>query len=264
MNRIRIMGIAAVAAVTVTVGCAFGGGGKEDDPHTPLVNPFIGSWQAGDGVYWVFREDGTGGTGSALSEVGDDYSYLIWYGQGLGTNVKHNTLVTAGGDTNSAASAEIKQYRFAVNSATITLIPQILTLGTNDYYTIQDDTAHPITLTRQGAAVEKPLSLSNDLIGEWHADWDGEHNTDGNTTWSYKFRTDGTARTYHHAMHQFDNGYLLRGKVLVILGEWRFSDTFGYTASTVTPVVNGRFTAQEHHHGALNWDFQHVASAEWK
>jgi hypothetical protein len=260
--------ISCALAIMFTAGCAFGGGAAEgtaEDKHTAAANPFTGSWQGSDGGFYLFREDGTGGiSASNGGQLTEEWSYLFWYGQGRGNLPRNATLVWAGGDTSDAAAATIKQFIFTVSGETITLIPQTLSLGSNDYYTISPRPDEALTLTRAGAGETKPLVLDNPLIGEWHADWNGQDHDGSKPTWSYKFRPDGTVRTYHHGLHQFDNAYLLRGDTLVILGEWRFNDTFGFTASTITRGADGNFTAKEFHHGALDWVFTRVQSAEWK
>jgi hypothetical protein len=238
------------------------------DPHTSLVNPFVGKWQTGS-EYYEFREDGTGGISSNLNgPFSNDFSYFIWYGQGLGNLAKHNSLVTARGDPAelTTANAEIKQYNFTVNSGgTITVTPQTLTgPQSNGTYKVEPDTAAARVYSPVGSAQAKPLNVDNPFIGEWHAVWSGEEHDGSNSTWSYKFRTDNTVRTYHHGLHQFDNGYLIRGQVLVILGEWRFNDNFGYISSTFTIQADDSISINEQDHGGLHWDFTRVDAAEWK
>jgi hypothetical protein len=232
------------------------------------VNPFVGKWQTGDD-YYEYREDGTGGiSANPEGPFGDDFSYFIWYGEGLGNLAKHNSLVTAGGDPTelTTANAEIKQYNFTVNSGgTITVTPQTLTgPQSNGTYKVEADTAAALEYTPVGSAQAKPLNVSNPFIGEWHAVWNGVEHDGSNSTWSYKFRSDNTVRTYHHGLHQFDNGYLLRGNVLVLLGEWRFNDNFGYISSTVTVKDTNSIVTEEKDHGDLRWDFTRVNAAEWK
>ncbi|MDR1909702.1 MAG: hypothetical protein LBQ35_07295 [Spirochaetaceae bacterium] len=237
------------------------------DSYTPQVNPLTGTWRAEDGGYWVFKGDGTGGRAEdETAEPEDTFSYLYWQGRGAGVKPSQglNTLVTAGGDSSDAAAATVKQYIFTQNSnGTVTLTPQNLELQGNDYYRVTPDTAAAFTLTRVSGGAGA-LSLNNPLIGEWHADWNGSEHDGSVPTWSYKFRTDGTVRTYHHGLHQFDNGYLVRNKVLVLLGEWRFDNSLGYTSSTITLGADGNFTAKEFHHGALEWVFRRVDAAVWK
>ncbi|AEF83495.1 hypothetical protein [Leadbettera azotonutricia] len=237
----------------------------KNDSHTFLTNPFIGRWQTGS-EYYEFREDGTGGVSSNLNgPFANDFSYFIWYGQGLGNLPKHNTLITAGGDTTTAGNAEIKQFAFLVNSnGTITCTPQILTPAANGSFTIAPDSAAAAVFNPLGSAANKSFALHNPFIGEWHAAWNGSEHEGSDSTWSYQFRADGTVKTYHHGLHQFENGYLVRGQVLVILGEWRFNDNFGYISSTFTIHDNGNISSDEQDHGGLHWDFTRVDTAEWK
>ncbi|MDR1909701.1 MAG: hypothetical protein LBQ35_07290, partial [Spirochaetaceae bacterium] len=136
----------APVCLLLVAGCAFGSGAGEDN-HTEAANPFIGSWQGSDGGFYLFREDGTGGVGSG-GPLTEEWSYLVWYGQGLGNLPRNATLVWAGGDTSNAAAATIQQFIFTVSGETITITPQTLTLGSNDYYTISPRTDEAITLTR--------------------------------------------------------------------------------------------------------------------
>jgi hypothetical protein len=241
--------------------------GIKVDTHIPPVNPFAGVWQAGND-YYVFKNDGTGGisasnTGTPLA---GEFSYFVWYGQGAGVPGKRNTLITAAGDisTINRDTAVIRQYRFTENSdGTITVIPRTLTgpkaNGTFD----ASDGSTVMTFTRQSgeAAV---LAVDNPFIGEWHAVWNGAEHDGSQNLWSWKFRNDGTVRAYHHGLHQFDNGYLTRGGLLVILGEWRWDDTFGYISSTYTVNADGGIRAVEKDHGEISWDFKSVETAEWK
>jgi hypothetical protein len=263
------LGIILLTALGSTLlGACYSEPEVKPDSHSALVNPFVGKWQAGED-YYEYREDGTGGASSTRDgPFGDEFSYFIWYGEGLGNLAKHNTLVTAGGDAAglTASNAEINQYAFTVNpNGTITVTPQTLTgPQSNGTYKVEPNPAAAQVYTPAGAPQAKPLSVDNPLIGEWHAVWNGVEHDGSNSTWSYKFRTDGTVRTYHHGLHQFDNGYLLRGNILVILGEWRFNDNFGYISSTVTVKDGGSIAADEKDHGELHWDFTRVTTAEWK
>jgi hypothetical protein len=223
------------------------------DPHQTQSNPLIGVWRAEDG-YCHFREDGTGGTaaGPGAPLPADEYSFLFWRGQGLGVAASAgvNHLVTAGGDTSAAAAAEVKRYTVVENGdGSVTLSPQ---------------GGSPLTLTRVSGAGGS-LVLDKPFAGEWHAVWNGAHGNEN--TWSFKFREDGTVRTYHHGMHQFDNAYLVRGNVMALLGEWRFDGSFGLKYMTFNVEDSGHITAQEEPaDGAagLSWDFRRVDAAEWK
>jgi hypothetical protein len=224
------------------------------DPHQTTTNPLTGVWhdEAG-GVYYFFREDGTGGKAADPNASPDDYSFLYWRGQGLGVAASKgvNHLVTIGGDTSSAAGAAVKRYTVTETSGdSIVLTPK----GESS-----------IALTRASGA-GTPLSLNNLFLGEWHALWNGVHGNEN--TWSFKFREDGTVRTYHHGMHQFDNAYLVRDNVMALLGEWRFDGNFDlkYMMFEVETDGGGITAREESADGApgLNWDFRRVDAAEWK
>jgi hypothetical protein len=221
------------------------------DPHQVQNNPLIGVWQDGTtGNYYVFREDGTGGIAAAPNAVPDDYSFLFWQGQGLGVAASAgvNHLVTIGDDTSEADTATVTRYTVVENG---------------DYLTITQEGKAPVTLTRiSGAGL--PLSLNNPFLGEWHALWNGTHGDEN--TWSFKFREDGTVRTYHHGMHQFDNAYLVRGNVMALLGEWRFDGNFDLKYMTFA-VKGEEISAQEMPADGvpgLSWVFKRVSAAEWK
>jgi hypothetical protein len=230
------------------------------DPHETLVNPLVGVWREGNtGSYYFFRQDGTGGTAvspdAAPTAAPDDYSFLFWRGQGLGVAASRgiNHLVTIGGDTSNAASATVRHYTFVENSGgSITVTP------------LAPPGSPPVEWTRAGGSAA-PLSLDNPFLGEWHALWNGAHG-DANT-WSFKFRKDGTVRTYHHGLHQFDNGYLVRGKVMALLGEWRFDGQFDLKYMSFSlQTGNGIGAHEEPADGApgLQWDFERVEAALWK
>jgi hypothetical protein len=221
------------------------------DSHRPLDNPLTGVWQdESTGNYHFFREDGTGGIAADPNAAPDDYSFLVWQGQGLGVAASAgvNHLVTIGGDTSDAGTAAVTRCTFVEDGGGLTVTPQ---------------GGAPIRLVRiRGAGVS--LSLDNPFLGEWHALWNGAHGNEN--TWSFKFREDGSVRTYHHGMHQFDNAYLVRGKVMALLGEWRFDGKFDLKYMTFT--VNGEEIAAREApaDGApgLHWVFTRVSAAEWK
>jgi hypothetical protein len=208
----------------------------DDDPHIPLVNPFVGVWQVSGGGLREFRTDGTGGDADSLTgPFGDDFSFFIYAGQDTQTTPEEGTLVTVqcGAD---AASAVIAKYGFHVDNNAVTL-----TGGKS-----------PLTLTRRSGTPEA-LNVSNSLIGEWIADWNSEHGL----TWSLKYRSDGTVKTLHHeARHQFENGYTMRGDVLVIFGQWRFS--FTPLAADITLHSGSSITVTE-----IQSSEQQVSPAVW-
>jgi hypothetical protein len=263
IRPLKNRGPGSVIALGFAVLCLYGCKTKPDpipqDTHQPLNNPLVGVWRAGDLCYY-FREDGTGGTAvapdaapdAALNAAPDDYSFLFWRGQGLGVAASAgvNHLITIGGDTSSAAAAVVTRYTFVENGdGSVTLTPR---------------GGDSLNLSRVSGA-GKPLALGNPFIGEWHALWNGAHGDEN--TWSFKFREDGTLRAYHHGMHQFDNGYLVRGSVMALLGEWRFDGSFDLKYMTFAAQEDGSVTAREESaDGAegLSWDFRRVNTAVWK
>ena len=216
------------------------------DPHVSLVNPFIGVWTVG-GEYWQFRSDGTGGR--AATEAGpfpDDFSFFVYAGQDVQTAPSEGSLVII--DDSSGAGVVVTRYVFSIarNQATLTLPP-----SPEPSFTLERVSGAPHT-----------LSLTNQLIGEWTAQWTGSHGD--NVTWSLKYRTDGTVKTYHHGLHQFENGCALRGNTLVIFGAWRFG---------IEPVIahilkreNGAWqvTETQSNPAPVEWVYTKVAAAEWK
>jgi hypothetical protein len=218
-----------------------------DDPHLQLVNPFIGVWKDGE-EYRQFRTDGTGG--KATAETGpfsDDFSFFVYAGQDVQKAPTEGSLVIL--DDSGGADIVVTRYIFSIEG--------------NQVFLNTSDEDSLITLERVNGA-PAALNLTNTLIGEWTAEWTGEHNIGGNVIWSLKYRTDGTVKTYHHGMHQFENGYALRGNKLVIFGAWRFS---------IAPVI-----AEIHNTGSgkrhvkekqtspapVEWNYTKVETAEWK
>lgn len=242
---------AALIGLSLAVLCLSGCKTRSDpipDPYRIQDNPLVGVWKAG-GAYYVFREDGTGGIGGA-EPLGDEFSFLFWRGRGLGVAASAgiNHLVRVGGDTSTAAAATVKRYTALENGG----------------FTLEAAGEAPLTLSRESGSA-RPLSLDNPFIGEWHATWNGVHGEE--SRWSFKFREDGTVRAYHHGMHQFDNAYLVRGKVMALLGEWRFDGAFGLKYMTFTVEDGDHITAQEEpadNAPGLSWDFRRVEAAVWK
>jgi hypothetical protein len=115
------------------------------------------------------------------------------------------------------------------------------------------------TLERVGGS-PAPLVLSNSLIGEWAAEWDGVHGS----TWSVKYREDGTVKMFHQEVeHQFENAYALRGDVLVIWGELRFG---------INPVIGditrdgsrGMTVIERQSNPApFTWNYSKVSAVPW-
>lgn len=220
-----------------------------EDPHVPLVNPFIGVWRVDDGAaFRQFRTDGTGGNGANPEETsGDDFSFLVYTGQDVQTVPAAGILVTVSG-SGGADTAAIAVYGFTVSGAVITLMPP------------GGGTAVLLTRVSGNPAA---LALSNPFIGEWTADWDGgEHGL----TWSWKYRADGTAKTLHHEVkHQFENSYITRSGILVLFGGFRF----GYNNQPVFgDFVSGggsrlTVTEQQSVPSPAVWTYTRVSSAPW-
>jgi hypothetical protein len=213
-----------------------------DDPHVPLLNPFVGVWSV-EGEYWQFRPDGSGGRAS--TETGpfpDDFSFFIYAGQDVQAAPSQGILVLL--NDSGGADINIIRYDFLINNNQATLT----------------SSGQSITLQRI-SGTPSVLNLTNPLVGEWSAQWTGDHGN--NNTWSFKYRNDGTVKAYHHGSHQFENGYALRGNKLVIFGLWRFG---------IEPVIAGLHNLENERwqlsETQLNptpaeWIYIKVASAEW-
>jgi hypothetical protein len=115
------------------------------DPHVPLMNTFIGVWNAG-GEYWQFRPDGTGG--KAVVQAGpfsNDFSFFVYAGQDVQTAPSKGSLVILEG-----SPVVVTRYEFSIAGNQATLSPSI-------------------TLERVSGSPQV-LKLTNQLIGEWSAD----------------------------------------------------------------------------------------------
>jgi hypothetical protein len=213
------------------------------DPHVPLVNPFPGVWRAGPLEYWLFRGDGTGGR-AALAEgpFPDDFCFLVYAGQDSQTAPPEGTLVLL--DDSGSGDAAMSRWEFQIegNHAELTAVP-----GTS------------LTLERVRGGPDV-LVLTNMLTGEWSADWPGLHGL----TWSFKYRSDGTVKAFHHgAGHQFENAYVLRGNTLVIFGAWRFGAA--PVRADITVLDGGRLlvTETQAEPPPAEWTYTKVNAAEW-
>ena len=118
-----------------------------------------------------------------------------------------------------------------------------------------------MTLERVSGA-PNALILTNPLIGEWSAQWTGSHGD--NVTWSFKYRSDGTVKAYHHGLHQFENCYALRGNKLVIFGAWRFG--IEPVIAGINKLENGtwRISEKQASPAPVDWNYIKVTAAEWK
>jgi hypothetical protein len=217
------------------------------DPHVPLVNPFTGVWKAG-GEYWQFRSDGTGGR--AAIEKGpfpDEFSFFVYAGQDVRAAPSEGSLVILDDSNN-----DVMRYIFSIeqNQATLTL----------------PSSPEPSFTLERVSGAPRVLSLKNQLIGEWSADWTGIHSetNPGSIKWSFKYRADGTVKTYHHGLHQFENGYALRGDILVIFGAWRFS--IEPVTANIYKLENGtwQITETQLYPQPVEWSYTKVTAAEWK
>jgi len=220
-----------------------------DDPHVTLINPFTGVWIA-EGEYWQFRTDGTGG--KAVTEAGpfdNDFSFFVYAGQDVQTVPATGWLVIFDDD-----NVTLYDFDFFHNENQVSL----------------DSGPGPDMELERISGSPQALSLNNPLIGEWSADWSwsggGAGHSDG--TWSLKYRSDGTVKTYHHqveiAGHQFENAYALRGDTLVIYGLMRFSNA--PVIARITTMENGtlRVTETQLSPAPAVWTYTKVAAAEWR
>jgi len=217
-----------------------------DDPHVPLVNPFIGVWKTG-AEYWRFNPNGTGGKASTQSgPFPDSFSFLYFNGKGNHGHAAPSLVILE--DSNG----EVSVTRYTYSSATV------------QWATLTPATGESPVMLERVSGSPQVISLTNSLIGEWLADWTGSHNT-GSSTWSLKYYTDGTVKMYHHGMgdHQFENAYALRGNTLVIFGTLRFM---------IAPIIgeinqqgNGKWHVQERQTNPVpvEWTYTKVATAEW-
>jgi len=212
-----------------------------DDPHVPLVNPFTGVWKETETRYWQFRPDGTGGR--AATQAGpfhNNFCFFVYAGQDVQAAPSEGSLVILDG------SVGVTRYEFSIEGNRAALSPQ--------------PSEPPVTLERLSGGPQV-LSLTNQLIGEWSADWSGsEHGL----TWSFKYRADGTVKAFHHqAGHQFENAYALRGNTLVIFGVWRFG--IAPVTGELSPLENGKWqlTETQSNPPPANWVYTKVAAAEW-
>ena len=220
----------------------------DDDPHVPPVNPFIGVWSA-EGQhaaleYWEFRPNGTGGRAAAQAgPFPDDFSFLFFNGKGPKDNVALPGLLILEG-----SPVTVTRYGFSIagNQATLTPVPS----------------ANAITLERVSGSPQV-ISLTNQLIGEWSAIWNGDDHDGAIATWSIKYYDDGTVKTYHHRLHQFENAYALRGNTLVIFGAYRYTVP---VVAEIHQLINGKWHVEEKqsNYGLFEWTYTKVDAAKWK
>jgi hypothetical protein len=225
---------AALLLLAVTVGCF-------------ADIPFTGLWRT-DGVFYRFNADGTGGiAATAEGPFNNDFSFLVWTGTGDTPGYpRQNTLALVSGNTDDPANARIDLYAYSVSGAVIRAEKA-------------DGTA--LEFTRVSGA-PMPLKLDNPLLGQWEARWNGQNHSGAQGTWSFWYRPDGTVRTYHHRLHQFENAYLVRGSLLVIIGEWRFHPSLPVNTGVFSARKENRLFVQEA--GGVTWDYTRKNKARWK
>jgi len=224
------------------------------DPHVPLVNPFIGVWKADTGgntialQYWQFRPDGTGGRAATQAgpfpDKDDVQSFSFLFFDGKGTQAAPPSLVILEG-----SPVTVTRYEFTIAHNMAALTPG----GGGGGLILEQISGEPQVLT-----------LTNQLIGEWSADWSsgGEHGAF--STWSIKYYTDGAVKVFHHGVgHQFENAYALRENTLVIYGAWRFG---------IAPVIaelgqqgdgTWQLTETQTNPGPADWVYTKVEAAQW-
>ena len=213
-------------------------------------NIFVGEWRLDTGVYYRFNTDGTGGVSeSPNGNFVEEFSFLSWEGTGITTGYpRQNTLLLAGGSGNSPQDITIKLYSYTLESG-----------GT---VRAQDGEGKQLVFTRV-AGNPAPLDVRlHPLLGQWEAKWNGGNHDGALGTWSFLYRADGTVKAYHHRLHQFDNAYLVRGNVLVILGEWRFHPAFPLNVGGIT--VKGKSSVFVREAGGTTWDYRKKARVAWK
>ncbi|MDR1362902.1 MAG: hypothetical protein LBJ35_02470 [Spirochaetaceae bacterium] len=207
--------------------------------------PFIGTWKLDEGVFYRFNTDGTGGT-AAMAEgpFSNDFSFLVWNGTGDTPGYpRQNTLALVRGE---AVSPQIDLYSYSVSGDTIRA---------------SKSGGETFVFTRVSGA-PAPLRLDNPLIGQWEAKWNGQNHSGALGTWSFWYRGDGSVKTYHHRLHQFENAYLTRGNLLVIIGEWRFHPALPVNTAVFTLKDRNRVSANEAS-GAV-WEYARKEKARWK
>jgi hypothetical protein len=212
-------------------------------------NIFVGQWRTDTGVYYRFNTDGTGGvSASPDGSFTTEFSFLSWEGTGITTGYPAvNSLLLASGSGNTAQDIEMKLYSYTESGDTVT---------------VQDGDGNQIVFTRI-AGNHAPLNIRpHPLLGQWEARWNGGNHDGALGTWSFLYRPDGTVKAYHHRLHQFENAYLVRGNVLVILGEWRFHPNFPLNVGTIT--VTGRNTVFVQEIGGTTWNYQKKSRVAWR
>jgi len=212
-------------------------------------NNFVGQWKLDLGGYYRFNTDGTGGISETPDgSVIEDFSFLTWEGTGITPGYpKLNTLLIATGPGTSPTDITLTLYSYTENGDTIT---------------VQDSDGNQLVFTRiEGSPA--PLEVRpHPLMGQWQVKWNGGNHDGALGTWSMLYRPDGTVKTYHHRLHQFDNAYLVRGNIVVIIGEWRFHPSFPVNVGVITPKGKNAVFVREA--GGTTWNYTKKAKVAWK
>jgi len=212
-------------------------------------NIFVGQWKLNTGVYYRFNTDGTGGISqSPEGSFIEEFSFLSWEGTGITTGYpKLNTLLLATGTGTSLQDITIKLYSYTASGDTVKA---------------QDSQGNQLVFTRV-AGKPAPLEIRpHPLLGQWEAKWNGGNHDGALGTWSMLYRPDGTVKTYHHRLHQFDNAYLVRGNILVIIGEWRFHPAFPVNVGFIESKGKNAVFVREA--GGTTWDYKKKNKVAWK
>jgi len=212
-------------------------------------NIFVGQWRLDTGVYYRFNADGSGGISqSPDGSVIEDFSFLTWEGTGVTPDYPRlNTLLLASGSGSSAQDITLKLYSYTSESS--------------DTVRAQDSEGNQFVFTRI-AGTPAPLDVRpHPLLGQWEARWNGGNHDGALGTWSMLYRPDGTVRTYHHRLHQFDNAYLVRGNIVIIIGEWRFHPAFPVNVGVISERRNSVFVREI---GGTTWDYRKKNKVVWK
>jgi hypothetical protein len=211
---------------------------------------FVGLWSVDDGArYYRFYADGTGGVSETPEgKFIEEFSFLSWNGTGQTPGYpRSNTLLLAVGPGASPQDITAWLYSYA---------------GDGDTVRAEDGAGNELILTRIAGSPAPLRVRPHPLLGQWEARWNGGNHDGALGTWSFLYRPDGTVRAYHHGLHQFDNAYLVRGKVLFIVGEWRFHPAFPVNAAEITVKDGDSVFVREA--GGTTWDYRKKAAALWK
>jgi len=218
-------------------------------------NIFLGQWSIDTGGYYRFNVDGTGGIAeSPDGSVVTDFSFLTWEGTGITPGYpKLNTLLIATGPGNSPTDITLKLYSYTTEGG--------------DTITVQDGDGNQLVFTRI-AGTPAPLNIRpHPLMGQWEAKWNGGNHDGALGTWSFLYRADGTVKAYHHRLHQFENAYLVRGNILIIIGEWRFHPAFPVNIGVISEKGKNAVFVREAGGTTVvetTWDYKRKNKVAWK